>query len=189
VSLAVSFNVNSIIIEQNSSGTPIAITWAEVLHSMNTININKTLRGFGVAFAMVFGLMMFSGTTADAQDRGRDNDRYNQDRQDDRYDNDRYNNGRNYNQGYQKAYQKGYKEGLKQGERDARNRHGNNGGYYGNNGGYYGNNSVLGKIFGRGSYNGRNEQAYDQGYQRGYQEGLSRGRHHNHGNSNGNYGY
>lgn len=46
---------------------------------MNTTKINKTLKGIGLAFAMVLGVLIFSGTNANAQDRRsnwNNNDRY-----------------------------------------------------------------------------------------------------------------
>ena len=175
-------------IDNYGRGTPFAVTSAEVLHLMNTTKLNMTLKGFGLAFAMVFGFIVFAGTDANAQNRPYgNNDPYGQNQQDDRY------NGRdrNGNQSYRFAFNKGYKDGVKQGMRDARNRgrgnSGNNGGYYGNSGGYSNNGGVLGQIFGRGN-NGNNQQAYDRGYQQGYREGLSRVRNNN-GRRNNNGGY
>ncbi len=86
----------------------------------------------GLAFAMVFGLVMFAGTNANAQDRRddrnndqyRQNDRYNDDqndsdRYDDQNDNDRYNGrDRNGNESYRFAFHKGYQDGVKQGMRE-----------------------------------------------------------------------
>jgi hypothetical protein len=191
-------------INKNDRGTRFAVTAAGELTAMNKIQIFKTMKGFGVAFAMVVGLMVFSGASANAQD-GRYDDRSNQNRHDYRYDNDqddRYNNGqddryngrdRNGNQSYRFAYQKGYHAGVKQGMRDARkHRRGNNrdnDGYYGNNQGYGNNTGILGTIFGGGTNrnSGRNQQAYQRGYQRGYQEGLNRGRYNRHRNNNDPY--
>ncbi len=172
-------------------GTRFAVVVAEVLQSMNTTKLNKTLKGVGLAFAVVFGLIAFAGVDANAQ--GNRNDRY---PQDDRYygngQDDRYNGrDRNGNQSYRHAFKKGYNEGLKQGMRAARNRNRgnsrNNGGYYGNDQGYGNNGSILGQIFGQGNNRNSNNQAYQRGYQQGYREGLSRGRNNRRGNNNGRY--
>src|SRR5437667_8209315 len=92
-------------------------TAAEVLHLMNTTKLRMTVKSFGLAAAMVLGLMVFAGTGVNAQNRqyNGNNGRYDQDQQDDRYNNqqdDRYNgqddryNGRdrNGNQSYRFAY-------------------------------------------------------------------------------------
>ena len=151
-----------------------------------------TVKSFGLASAMVLGLVVFAGISVNAQNRPYNSDPYGygQNQQDDRY------NGRdrNGNQSYRFAFRKGYQDGVRQGMRDARNRgRGNNQGYYGNNG-YYDNNQsysnnnggILGQIFGRGN-NGNNKQAYQQGYQQGYREGLSRVRNNGRRNNNGGY--
>ena len=152
---------------------------------MNSTRIYKAIRGLAVATAMVFGVIVFAGTDANAQ-YGRYDDRYG--RYDDRYDDDRYNGrDRNGNQSPRFAYNKGYHDGVKQGMRDARNGRGNygyNNPYYDNNRRYSNNGSVLGRIFGRpnGNYNSTystNQQAYKEGFDRGYYEGLNRVRNKN----------
>lgn len=158
----------------------------EVLHLMNTTKIKNTIKGFSVASAMAFGIIMFSGASADAQnrraDRGRDDDRYEQQQQ-----NGVYNNGRDHDpngqyddrrrgNGHQmrEAMQRGYQDGLRQGIQAAQNRrggYGNNDGY--GNGGYYGNNGSYGGGSDRDS--ARIQRAYRNGFDRGYREGLRRG--------------
>ena len=84
---------------------------------MNSIKLNKALRGFAILFAMAFGMVLVTGTDVSAQNRDyrdyrndRRDDRYNRDdrdndRNDDRYDNDRYNGrDRNGNQSVRFAY-------------------------------------------------------------------------------------
>ncbi len=153
--------------------------------SMNTNKLIRTIKSFGLAFAVVFGIVAISGYDVNAQNRGngrqnddrydqrdRDDRNYGQNRQDDRY------NGRdqNGNQSYRFAFQKGYKDGMKQAKRDVRGTRSNSGGYgnYGGNGSYGG----YGNSRNRGN-NGTDVQAYRQGYQRGYREVMDRERYNN----------
>lgn len=142
---------------------------------MNTTHIKRTIKGFGLASAMAFGVLMFAGSDANAQFRDRDNDNYgNQGRYDNRVS------GREI----KAAYKRGFEIGLEQGYRDARNRRGNNGNW-GNNGGYnngvynnggYGNGGYNNGGFGniRGSY--QIQRAFQEGFQKGYSEGQKRAR-------------
>lgn len=137
---------------------------------MKTINIKRTIKGLSLASAMVLGLIIFSGSDANAQYRGdRDNDNYgNQGRYDNRVD------GREI----KAAKQRGYEQGFQQGLRDARNRRGNNGNW-GNNGGFNNggfNNGVFNGNFGGFGNNFRIQQAYREGFEKGYRDGLKRGR-------------
>src|SRR5436190_3938821 len=182
----------ALFVEHFGRGTRFAVTSAGDSATMNTTKLNNTLKGLGLAFVMVLGVLVFSGTSASAQNRPYvNNDPYSQNQQDD----DRYNGrDRNGNQSYRFAFNKGYKDGVKQGMRDARNRSrgnsDNNGGYYGNTGGYSNNGGVLGQIFGQrnNGNNGNNDRAYKRGYEQGYREGLSRVRNNN-GRRNNNGGY
>jgi len=127
---------------------------------MKSTKLNNIIKGSALAFAMVFGLLLVTGTSVNAQDRdrrdNRQDDRYNnrnqrddryngRDRNDDRYNrgdrgNDRYNRGdRDDNRGNRAAFQRGYNDGLRQGMRDGRRYRGS----YGNNGGYGGNGLVI----------------------------------------------
>ena len=141
---------------------------------MTSNNLIKSFRLFFVGILVVFGFIAFASTDASAQRRDRDdrydNRGYNNDRWDDDDDDDRYNGrDRRGNQSTRFAYQRGYREGLKDGRRASRNNRGGYGGYdndrgYGNgNRGGWGNNSSF-------------RRAYQAGYQRGYQEGLNRNR-------------
>jgi hypothetical protein len=157
---------------------------------MNLNRIKKLISGSALVLATVFGLLLVSGTDANAQGRGqgqRDNGR--NDRYDDRYgrndryddDDDRYNGrDRNGNQSVRFAFQQGYRAGLREGRQNARNGGlGNRGilGGYGNGNGNYGNNGA----YGNGNRNGWGtsgawQQAYNDGFRRGYQEGINRTR-------------
>jgi hypothetical protein len=163
---------------------------------MNLNRIKKLISGSALVLATAFGLMLVSGTDANAQGRGqgqRDNgrnDRYD-DRYDDRYgrndgygdDEDRYNGrDRNGNQSVRFAFQQGYRAGLKEGRQSARNGgYGNygNGSGYGNGNGNYGNNGAYGN--GNGNRNGWGnsgawQQAYNAGVRLGYREAIDRTR-------------
>lgn len=124
---------------------------------------NRLVKGFAVSVALVFGLILISGTTANAQNRGYGNSPY--------YQDDRYNGrDRRGNQSTRFAYQRGYREGYQQGIQAGR--YGNNG-RYGNYGGYdnysYGNGN-------RNGWGGSSawRQAYQNGFNRGYRDGLNR---------------
>jgi flagellar biosynthesis/type III secretory pathway protein FliH len=110
--------------------------------------INNTIKGFAVAFALVFGVMLMSSTTANAQVYGY-------------YETER-------GMSTQRAYQRGYREGFQQGAQAARNGYGyqNNYSYnnYSYNSGY--NNNRYGNSMWR--------ESYQNGFNRGYREGYNR---------------
>ena len=150
------------------------------------------MSGSALVLATAFGLVLVSGTDANAQGRGRSNQGIYDDRygRNDRYDNDDRYNGRdrNGNQSVRFAYQRGYQAGLREGRQNARNggfgNRGNYGGAYGNGNGNYGNNGA----YGNGNRNGWGnsgawQQAYNDGFRRGYQDAINRYRNSNNGRS------
>lgn len=167
---------------------------------MFSTKLGKLVKGFVLVSAMVFGVMLVSTSTTNAQQYPNNGGRYDRNDQDDRYNNDQTNqndryNGRdrNGNQSARFAYQRGYQAGIRQGMQDARNRNGNgrnNNGTLGNYGGY-GNTDPYSNSGGynNGNRNGsRNNtaygQAYQRGFQKGYREGLNRYRSNRNNNNN-----
>jgi hypothetical protein len=130
---------------------------------------NRIVKGFAVSFALVFGLMIVSSTTANAQNRGYyGNDPY--------YQGDRYNGrDRRGNQSVRFAYQRGYRDGYREGIQAARYGGGryDNYGRYNNGYGNYGYNNGYGN---NGYGNSAWRQAYQNGFNRGYRDGLNRNR-------------
>ena len=138
--------------------------------------LKNTLWGFLVTATLVFGVVAFAGTTAQAQwpygypqgrhDRDQDGD-YDRDRDRDyRRDRDRYRRGGQY--GYRYAADRGYQDGLYTGERDARD----NESYNPQRSHYYrkatdGYDSSYGS---RDAY----RHAYRDGFLRGYDDGYGR---------------
>ena len=109
--------------------------------------INNTIKGFAVAFALVFGVMLMSSTSAAAQDYGY-------------YQNER-------GMSTQRAYQRGYREGFQQGAQAARNGYGYENRYSNNNGYSYGyENNRYGTSMWR--------ESYQNGFNRGYRDGYNR---------------
>lgn len=105
------------------------------------LNFKSSVKGIGLGVFMMFGIMAFSTTEANAQWRDRDNDRderqddrdYRRDRRDDRDDryesrnrrNDRDGNNGGYygnNNVYRVAQRQGYQDGLYRGRDDAQDR-------------------------------------------------------------------
>jgi hypothetical protein len=121
-----------------------------------------------LALSMIFGITLFSGVTAQAQNGSWRDGQYRRDHDRDR-DNDR-NNDRDRER----------ERRRRERERERRQEQ-NNGGYYGNNGGYggygrnggYGNNGGYGTYGRNGGYGGYN--VYQIATDRGYQDGLSTG--------------
>jgi hypothetical protein len=155
--------------------------------------------GLLLAFSLLFGIGVFSATTAQAQwrrddsyrrDRSdRDRRNRNQDRDNDRRRDDRYRRNDQYGRGgygdygynvYQYALQQGYQQGLYTGSSDAQRRQSYNpqrSRYYKNADSGY--NSSYGS---KGQY----KQAYRDGFLRGYREGYQRyGYNNRRGNSGG----
>jgi hypothetical protein len=142
---------------------------------MNTTKIIRSLKGLGLALAIVFSVGVFVDTGNAQNGRDRRDDDY-RNGQYGRYDDDRYNGrDRNGSKSAEKAYKKGVKDGIKQAKRDSRNgQRSNNGAIFGN-GGYGNNGGIWGAITGRGN-NGRDRQAYEAGFRRGYAETMDRDR-------------
>ena len=144
---------------------------------MNTTKMKSKIKGLGIIFVLVFGIMLMTGTATSAQDyrngrydnNGRDNERRHND---DRYDNNRSN---RYRQAMERGYRDGYQLGLADGRRHRRSD------MYGMN--QYRNPS-NGYTSGWGSRGGF-EQAYREGFSRGYREGFNKGSHERRGRHGG----
>jgi hypothetical protein len=114
-----------------------------------------------LALSMIFGITLFSGTTAQAQDGSWRDRQYRRDRdRDNDNDNDRYRD---------RERERRRREREREREREQRNN-----GYYGNNGGYYGN-GRYGTYGGYGNRGGYGYNVYQVAADRGYQDGLSTG--------------
>jgi len=163
---------------------------------------SKKAGGYLLAFFLLFGIAMISGTTAQAQypggwgqDRNRDrDDQYRRERdrrnRDDRYGrnggSDPYGRNGGYGNVYQIAQQQGYSDGLNTGASDAQRGQSfdpQRSHYYRSaNDGY---NSRYGN---RGQYQQAFRQAFLQGYREGYQRyGYNRGRNNNGRRNNGSW--
>jgi hypothetical protein len=133
----------------------------EFIQIMSILNFRNTLKGLALVSVFTVGLILTSGTTANAQYRqpnygGYGNNGGYYGRNDDRY-----------RRNERKEYEKGYKRGYNDGKHDAKSRNGR----YGNNRG-----GIFNGGYNRGNYGGG---AYQQGYDRGYREGYDRNRRNN----------
>ena len=120
---------------------------------MNTKNLQRKIKNIGLVLSLVFGFLVLSGVTANAQNRDDDDYYRNQqrDRRDDRRD---------------RREDRNDQRGDRRRHRDSDDN--NNNGNYGNNNGYYGNNN--------GGYNnGYGNNVYRVAQQYGYQDGYNKG--------------
>lgn len=154
-------------------------------------NSQGKIRSLGIAFSLMFGLVLLSAVSASAQyypqtqrdnrqDDRRDRERerrddYNRNRDNDRRNNDGYyGNNPNYgNNGYNVARQEGYRDGLAAGRDDARDgeryKPQNHSDYKKATDGY---NSRYGN---KGQYKQLYRDAFMQGYNQAYQQNNRRG--------------
>lgn len=164
---------------------------------MSSNNLQRRIKGLGIAFSLMFGFVLMSAVSASAQyypqdnqqnrqddrrDRARERrDDYNRNRDNDRRNNDGYygNNGNygGYGNGSNVARQEGYRDGLAAGRDDARDgeryKPQNHSDYKKGTDGYnsrYGNKGQYKQIYRDAFMQGYN-QAYrnnQRGYRRGY---------------------
>lgn len=139
---------------------------------MNLNNLPRKFKGIAVALSLIFGFILLSGVTVNAQYRDDGNYRRNN------RNNGYYNNGNNGLN--QRARQQGFADGVRKGLEDAREGHNNP----------TGTSEYKRATNGYNSYYGNKElykQAYREGFLRGFNEGQSR-YYNNRPYNNGRYG-
>jgi hypothetical protein len=133
---------------------PLLVVWSRRFFVIKMYTkFGRIIKGFAVSFALAVGVLLVSGTTANAQYR-------------EYYGGDRYYRVDRGRGGIRSAYQRGYRAGFQQGIQAAR--------YGGRYGGYGYSRGFFGNEWGGSSALSR---AYQSGFNRGYRDGLNRYRH------------